>query len=171
MANDDAKFLASGMEFVLNARNDRDAIDQLVKAAAACVGSDMGSFYILDEERKSLLPYVTHNFPPEYAAACARVPIGAQCCGRAVLHKIPWVIVDMWSDPAFEDASEGARKAEIRSGFSVPVLDANGNCLGSLGAQFKRLYSPTPYDLERQSLFAKLISFALMRYRGTAKGA
>ncbi len=64
----------------------------------------------------------------------------------------------------FADAAEGAKRAGVRAGFSVPVLDANGNCLGSLASHFRHTFRPTMYDLERQSLFAKLIGFALVKH-------
>lgn len=165
----EAQFLSAGMDFVVNASDTKQAIARLVKAAADCVGSDMGSFYIVDGG--VLRPYVTHNFPPHYAEACAAVPIGTQCCGRAVLHKMPWIVEDMWTDPLFADAREGAMRDGIRSAFSIPVMDANMNCLGSLAAQFKQHYTPDPYALERQSLFAKLIAFALVKHGEITKAA
>jgi hypothetical protein len=51
----------------------------------------------------------------------------------------------------------------MRAAFSVPVLDTAGNCLGSLASHFKTPYTPSAHDLERQSVFAKLIAFALKR--------
>jgi len=35
----------------------------------------------------------------------------------------------MLSDPLFESPREAAVKSPIRAGFSVPVIDQNGNCL------------------------------------------
>jgi GAF domain-containing protein len=142
----------------------------LVEAASACVGSNMGSLYLLDERRGILKPYVIHNLPEAYIGGCSEVPLGAQCCGRAALHKLPWIVEDMWSDPLFVDCREAALVAGMRAGFSVPVLDANGNCKGTLASHFKTRYAPTAYDLERQSLFAKLIAFALARAEDAGQG-
>ena len=79
------------------------------------------------------------------------------------MHRLPWIVSDMWADPLFKDAAEGAKKAGIRAAFSVPVLDYEGNCLGSLASHFRSTFTPTAHDLERQSLFAKLIAFALKK--------
>ena len=160
---DDSDFLLAGMEFVTKIEDPKVAIEKLVTAAAAAIGSDMGSFYTLNHEDEVLEPYVTVNFPAEYAAACASVPLGEQCCGRAAKYKHPWVVEDMWTDPLFLGAREGAKKARIRAAFSVPVLDFDGNCLGSLASHFRSPFKPTAYELERQSLFAKLIAFALAK--------
>jgi GAF domain-containing protein len=165
--HDDAEFLLAGMAFVTKITDPKVVIEKLVTSAAAALGSDMGSFYILNAEKQVLEPYVTLNFPPEYLAACSSVRLGEQCCGRAAKHKLPWIVEDMWTDPLFEQASEGAKKAGIRAGFSVPVLDFDGNCLGALASHFRATFRPTAYDLERQALFAKLIAFALRRHQAS----
>lgn len=163
-SSDDADFLLAGMGFVANSTDPKVAIAKLVEAAAAALGSDMGSFYLLDRDREVLEPYVTFNFPSEYLAACSSVPLGEQCCGRAAKYKHPWVVEDMWTDPLFAAAREGAKKAGIRAGFSVPVLDFNGDCLGTLAAHFRKPFAPNIYQLERQSAFAKLIGLALVKH-------
>ncbi len=163
VVSDDSEFLLAGMDFVTKITDPKVSIEKLVTAAAAALGSDMGSFYRLNAARGVLEPYVAVNFPREYAEACGDVALGDQCCGRAAKYKHPWIVEDMWTDPLFETAREGAKKAGIRSAFSVPVLDFDGNCLGSLASHFRTPYTPSAYDLERQSLFAKLIAFALKK--------
>ncbi len=165
------------MQHVANNSDDLlSVVRGLVEAASGCVGSNMGSLYLLDESRGVLKPFVLHNLPESYLAGCAEVALGSQCCGRAALHKTPWIVSDMWTDPLFVDCREAAIAAGMRSAFSVPVLDANGNCKGALASHFRESYLPSPYDLERQSLFAKLIAFALTRtdlksdIAGAAKG-
>ena len=164
MATPETDYLTSAMEYTLTAVEAKDAIERLLVTAASAVGSEMGSFYLLNEDEQVLRPFVTFNFPQAYAEACAEVRVGAQCCGRAVEHKTPWIVEDMLTDPLFAEAREGAANSDVRSAFSVPVLDARGNCLGSLAVHFKRPFTPNAYQLERQSLFAKLIAFALVKY-------
>lgn len=164
---EDSQFLVAGMQHVANNSDLVSVVRGLVEAASACVGSNMGSLYLLDESRGVLKPFVLHNIPDSYLAGCSEVPLGTQCCGRAALHKTPWIVSDMWTDPLFVDCREAALAAGLRSAFSVPVLDANGFCKGALASHFRETYAPTPYDLERQSLFAKLIAFALARNGST----
>lgn len=153
----------AGMRHVASSNDLPSVVRGLVEAASACVGSNMGSLYLLDEKRGVLVPFVIHNLPESYIAGCAEVPLGTQCCGRAALHKTPWIVSDMWTDPLFVDCREAAVTAGMRSAFSVPVLDANGVVKGALASHFREPYLPSPYDLERQSLFAKLIAFALAK--------
>jgi len=159
----DAKFLLAGMQYVATTADPTKAIRGLVEAASASVGSDAGSLYLLDATRGVLEPFVLHNLPDSYIAGCSEVPLGTQCCGRAALHKVPWIVEDMWTDPLFVDCREAAKISGVRAAFSVPVLDAKGRCLGSLASHFYKPYTPSQYDLERQSVFAKLIAFALIK--------
>ena len=70
---DDSEFLLAGMDFVTKITDPKVSIEKLVTAAAAALGSDMGSFYKLNPAKRVLEPYVTVNFPAEYAAACGAV--------------------------------------------------------------------------------------------------
>ena len=57
----------------------------------------------------------------------------------------------------------GSVKSGIRAAFSVPVIDAQGRVLGSLASHYRKPFSPTAYEIERNHLFATLIAFALVR--------
>ncbi|HYE25701.1 MAG TPA: GAF domain-containing protein [Clostridia bacterium] len=162
-SSEDSKFLVRGFEYVAKSANLQATLENLVKVASECVGSNGGSLYLLDAKRGVLTPCVLYNLPEEYLAGCAEVPLGTQCCGRAALHKVPWTVCDMLTDPLFADCREAARASGIRAAFSVPVLDANGDCLGSLACHFREPYEPTTYALERNRLFAQLIAFAIAR--------
>jgi GAF domain-containing protein len=151
------------MQHIANSADVTAVIRGLLEAASASVGTNKGSLYLLDHARGVLKPFVLHNLPESYLGGCSEVPLGAQCCGRAALHKAPWVVGDMWTDPLFSDCREAAKASGMRSAFSVPVLDVNGRALGSLASHFNNLFTPTESDLERQSVFAKLIAYALSR--------
>ena len=155
-------FLNNGIRYVTEARDLKDALTKIVAAAAATVGSECGSLYLLQSDG-NLEPYILHNFPDDYLVGCKTVPLGTQCCGRAALHKVPWIVEDMWTDPLFVDCREAAKKAGMRSAISVPVLMADGRCVGTLASQFKEIYRPTEYSIERHRLFAQLIAFAIAR--------
>ena len=153
----------AGMQHIANSADVTAVTRGLVEAASASVGTNKGSLYLLDHDRGVLKPFVLHNLPESYLEGCSEVPLGTQCCGRAALHKSPWIVKDMWTDPLFSDCKEAAKASGMRSAFSVPVLDVNGRALGSLASHFSDVFSPTQYDLERQSVFAKLIAYALSR--------
>lgn len=159
----DYEFLSAGFRHILGTSDLYSTLTGLVRAAANAVGGESGSLYLLNKRTGVLEPYILVNFPDDYLAGCSAVPLGTQCCGRAALHKMPWIVEDMWTDPLFADCREAARRSGMRSGFSVPVLAANGDCLGALGCQFTDRYSPDSYAIERNKLFAQLIAFAIAR--------
>jgi GAF domain-containing protein len=160
----DMSFITAGMEYLAKSKDLKQTITELVRLAANACGSEMGSLYVLDPTDNCLKPFVLVNLPAEYTAGCTRIGLGEQCCGRAALHKIPWVVEDMLTDPLFIACREAARIAGVRAAFSVPVLDAQGECIGTLASHFREPFAPDTYALERSKLFAQLIAFAMARY-------
>ena len=161
----ETSFLAAGMEYLAKSQDLRGTIERLVRLAANACGTDMGSLYLLDPTDNYLRPFALVNLPLEYTAGCSAVALGEQCCGRAALHKMPWSVEDMRTDPLFSACRDAAAEAGIRAGFSVPVLDEDGDVLGTLASHFREPYRPDVYALERSRLFAQLIALALVRYR------
>jgi GAF domain-containing protein len=69
---------------------------------------------------------------------------------------------DIWSSSLFSpEAQDAAKRAGVRSGFSVPVLTADEKCFGSLSAHFSEPHLPSDVEIERHAMFARLIAFAL----------
>jgi GAF domain-containing protein len=167
--NDDHLFLIRGLKYIETAENLRSALANIVRSAVQAVGSNSGSLYLLRQSSGSLEPYVLVNFPEEYLKGCSSVPLGTQCCGRAALHKVPWIVSDMWEDPLFKDCREAAMESGIRAAFSIPVLIANGECIGSLAAHYRSIHEPTQSELERLRLFAQLLSVAIATERDRSK--
>lgn len=72
----------------------------------------------------------------------------------------PWIVTDMLSDPLFAERRQGAQASSIRAAFSVPVIDGD-KPLGSLACHYLTPHSPTPLDIERNEVFARLIAISL----------
>ncbi len=130
----------------------------MVRLACELANARGATLFLVDGE--VLRPFVVYNLPKEYITGIGNVQVGTQCCGRAVAQKKPWIVSDMLTDPLFADGLQGAMESPIRAGFSVPVLDG-GKAIGSLACHFDAPHSPSPVDIERNSVFAKLIGIAL----------
>lgn len=161
--NDRFDFLRAGHRHISDSKNLKETITGLVRMAAASSGTDMGSLFLLNRTQGLLQPYCTYNLPESYLAGCTTVPVGTQCCGRAVLHRIPWVVEDMWSDPLFADCRQAARTSGIRAGFSVPVITEDGDCLGSLASHFREAHRPGQDTIETSQMLSSLIAYALIK--------
>ncbi len=144
-------------------RRDRGFIANLVRLA--CEGARASGSTLFLVRGEFLYPYIVNNLPPEYIDGIGAVRVGTQCCGRAVAHKRPWVVTDMLTDPLFADGRAAAETSPIRAGFSVPVFQGN-RVIGALACHYESPYTPTPWDIERNESFAKLIGVALMELRG-----
>jgi GAF domain-containing protein len=161
MAMDNSNFIQRGFSYLEESKDFKSALSKVMQSLVTAVGSDSGSVYVLDREKAVLEPYVLVNFPPEYLEGCRCIELGQQCCGRAALHKIPWFVDDMLTDPLFRDCAEAANAAGLRSGFSVPVLTAEGDCLGTLGFQYRSPFTPSTHAIELVSAFCELIAVAI----------
>ena len=165
MPYSDVKFFEAGLESVKKAGDIRTAIASLVQLAAESANSTAASFYLLDETEQVLKPFMTFGLPQSYVDGCGAVPVGEQCCGRAVQHRKPWVVSDMLSDPLFASAKQASLDSPIRAAFSVPVIDENGRCIGSLACHYANPYTPTENDLQRNADWAKLIAHTVCTYQ------
>jgi GAF domain-containing protein len=160
---DTSDFLRAGHRHISDSTNLKETISGLVKMAAASSGTDMGSLFLLHKDDRALHPYILLNLPESYVAGCATVPVGTQCCGRAVLHEIPWVVEDMWTDPLFIDCRDAAKNSGVRAAFSIPVFTEAGECLGSLAVHFREVHRPGQETIETCQMMGNLIGYALTK--------
>ena len=131
---------------------------KMVQLACELAEAHGSTLYVVDGD--VLKPYVVYNLPQEYIEGIGTVRIGAQCCGRAVEQKKPWIVEDMLTDPLFAEGRDGALASPIRAAFSVPVLNRN-TAIASLACHFTAPHSPSALDIERNEVFARLISIVL----------
>src|SRR6185437_3186049 len=140
-----------------------DYLGKMLSVACEIAGAQGATLFLVDGA--VLRPYLIYKLPAEYIGGIGTVRVGEQCCGRAVEHKKPWVVTDMLTDPLFADGRAGAEASPIRAGFSVPVFD-EGRVIGALACHYENPYTPSPWDIERNESFAKLIGVAPMELRG-----
>lgn len=133
-------------------------LGKMLGVACEMAGADGATLFIVDGE--VLRPYLVYRISAEYIEAIGPVRLGTQCCGRAVEHKHPWIVVDMLSDRLFAEGRAGALVSPVRAAFSVPVID-RGKVIASLACHFNRAHTPSAADLERNQAFANLFSIVL----------
>ena len=131
----------------------RDLVHLAQKAAQA----DAAGLWLLDSSGKSLRNIVYDGLPQQHIDCVRELPLGSMTCGRAVLERKPVVERDIRNDPEYK----AAWKTPVRGCFSVPVIGYGGRIHGSLACHFTKVHSPSPYDIERNQLFAQLIAFAI----------
>lgn len=137
----------------------------MVRLACELADAQGATLFLVDGS--ALRPFIVYNLPKEYISGVGNVKIGTQCCGRAVAHKKPWIVSDLLTDPLFADGRDGALSSPIRAAFSVPVLDGD-TAIASLACHFVAPRTPSQLDIERNEVFAKLISISLRGRSETA---
>lgn len=157
----DLSLLAESLNSIRQATDLNSKLTELVRLAAEAAKSDAASLYLVHEDEGVLKPAVVLGLPEDFVKGCGNVAIGDQCCGRAVKFRRPWVVSDMVSDPLFASGREAALQSGIRAGFSVPVIDAEDNCVAALGCHYRKPFQPTTYEIERNRVFATLIAFTI----------
>jgi GAF domain-containing protein len=171
--SDKTRFFEDSLPLIASSGNGdlKRALAELVQMAAESAHSKFGSFHVVDPAENVLKPLVTYGLPQAYIEACGNVRIGDQCCGRAVQHRKPWTVSDMLSDQLFESAREAAMKSPIRAGFSVPVIDENGNCLGCLASQYDEVHVAAPEEIVRNQTWAQMIAHTISVYKESSQSA
>jgi GAF domain-containing protein len=159
-------FFESGLGLVRGQGDLKNALGSMLPIVAQLAGADGSSLFLTDEIAQVLKPLVTYGLPKSYVELCGFVPIGEQCCGRAVQHRKLWVVADMLTDPLFASAREAAAESSIRAAFSVPVIRDDGKCVGSLACHYKRAYTPSKENVDVNVTWATLIAHTLAQYEG-----
>lgn len=131
---------------------------KMLGVACEMANAQGATLYVVDGP--ILKPYIIYNLPLQYIRGIGTVRVGAQCCGRAVENKRPWIVTDMLTDPLFADGRNGAVDSPIRAGFSVPVMDGD-MAIASLACHFSSAHTPTDLDIERNEVFARLFAISL----------
>ncbi len=162
MTDRDLSLFSDGVHSLGSSTEPISMIENLVRLAADGAGANSASLYVVREG--ALHPWYVLGLSPEYVRACGPVPVGEQCCGRAVAHQKPWIVSNMLTDPDWVELREGISKTEIRAGFSVPVMQGD-TCIGSLACHFKKPFTPNKEAISRNQVFATLIAFAFTKFK------
>jgi GAF domain-containing protein len=127
------------------------ALNQLVHAVEAYSETGMlVSVLLVDETGKHLRLGAAPSLPSRYNAAIDGIDIGPSVgsCGTAAYYKHAIYVVDIENDPHWVDFKDLALSNNLRACWSVPVLGANDELLGTLAIYYRERRSPTDADRE-----------------------
>ena len=142
-------------------------VPNLIHLARTAASADAAGLWLLSRDQESLENVFYDGLPMETIVTVRTLPVGTMTCGRAVLEKQPVIAPSLRSDPEYACA----HNTPVRACFSVPVIGHEGRVHGSLACHFTQERSPSPYDIERNQLFAQLIAFALEEVSAVSRTA
>jgi GAF domain-containing protein len=170
MSDPNIIFFENGLRLIKGQGDLKTALSTFVHLIAQDAKSTAASIYAVDTANQVLKPLVTYGLPQSYVKNCGDIPIGEQCCGRAVAHRKPWIVSDMLSDPLFESAKKAALESPIRAAFSVPIIDDRDHCLGSLACHYSEAHIPPKEAIKRNEEWASLLAHAISQYKANGNG-
>lgn len=119
------------------------------------------SALLLDRRGSKLARGVAPTLPAEYTAAIEGLEVGpaAGSCGAAAYLGKAVVVPDIATSPLWESRRELALRHGLRACWSVPILSAEGNVLGTLATYCLETRGPFAHELllvERASHLARI---------------
>ena len=140
-------------------------LETLVRGVESIQPDLLGSVFLFDPERKSLVDSVAPSLPAKYNEALAVVPIGegVGSCGTAAFRRERVVVSDIATDPLWAEFTQLALPHGLRACWSQPMLGRDGNLLGTFAMYYRSVRSPVPEELVLIESAARLASVAIER--------
>jgi len=122
------------------------------------------SILFLEPDGKTLRQIARHSLPDTYTRAIDGHTIGPSvgAWGRAIYTGEPVIVSDI-DDPLWADHRELALSHELRACWSVPVIAANGQVLGTIAVYCSEPRRPSAVELDLIERAADLVAIATER--------
>jgi diguanylate cyclase (GGDEF)-like protein len=123
------------------------------------------SILLLDHSGKHLVLGAAPSLPDFYNEAIDGVAIGQGMgsCGTAAFIKERVIVSDISTHPYWEFWTELAKKAQLASCWSEPIIDNTGNVLGTFAIYHRKISTPTTMDFKLIEQFSNLTRLAIER--------
>lgn len=145
--------------------------EQILDAAIAIMGADMGSMQLMDARGGELHLIVFRGFHPEAAAYWQRVSVATgSSCGAALSHGARVIIEDV----AGSDVTRGSdnmrywKKSGIVAVQSTPLSARDGSIIGMLSTHWRRPHRPEDAELRSLDVLARQAADFIERARTQA---
>ncbi|HXG65891.1 MAG TPA: PAS domain-containing protein, partial [Blastocatellia bacterium] len=146
-----------------NGANISKILDDLTRTLAGAIGAEMSTLHLVDEAAGELALNAAIGLPEEYMRAVARVPIRPDvgACGRAVWTGEVAVIEDMRADARWAAFLPVSEPAGLRAVWSVPIISARGETLGTFAAYYRTPRRPDQKELNIAQAYARQAAIAI----------
>jgi PAS domain S-box-containing protein len=129
-------------------------LDEVLTAATAIQGAEMGLVRLVDPERGDLVTAAGVGFSAEALHAFERMPAGAGECGLALAERRRVVIEDVEKAADYAPWLPLARLAGYRAVFCTPLFRRDGTPLGTLATYFRDPHRPPDRQARLVELYA-----------------
>jgi len=153
------------LEMIASSRSLREIFTKIVTIYESRYPEMRASILLLENNR--LYKGAAPSLPDEYNAAINGVEIGPMVgsCGTAAYLKKRVVVEDISSDPLWDDYKEAALPHNLLACWSEPILDSEGEALGTFAMYYDHPRSPSPEEASDIHRAAKIAGIAIDRDR------
>jgi GAF domain-containing protein len=147
----------------------REAVlsEYLREVEAASDSELLTSILLLDDSGRILHHGAAPSLPADYCAAIDGIEIGSAVgsCGTAAFVGHSIYVTDIASDPLWGDFRELALAHDLRACWSTPILDEDGNLLGTFATYYRTPRAPLPDEIAAINAIGQRVASAVAAYR------
>jgi diguanylate cyclase (GGDEF)-like protein len=117
------------------------------------------------DARGRLHPVAAPSLPAEFSAAIDGAPRGPRggSCGTAAWRGEPVVVLDIATDPLWEDYKQLALPLGIQACWSSPIPDQHGRVIGTFTFYYRQKRGPTEFEQKIVAASVHLCALAIER--------
>ena len=142
---------------LVQASGARELLLEIVDAAIAVTGADMGNIQLLDRDSGALRIVANRGFGSAFLEFFNAVHGGQGACGTAMRTGKRVIVEDIVASPVFVGtaALEVMRAAGARAVQSTPLVSRSGRLVGMLSTHYRAPRRPTDRDLHLVDLLGR----------------
>ena len=151
------------LEMIAKAEPLSDILYEIIKTIESEDLESICSLLLLDKDEKHLLNNIKNRLPSFYNDAINGVEIGMEVgsCGTSAFLKERVIVEDIMNHPYWEKYKELAKKADLASCWSEPIISSSNQVLGTFAIYHRTTNKPNSSDLERMSFAVNIASIAI----------
>jgi signal transduction histidine kinase/CheY-like chemotaxis protein len=151
---------------LLACTNLNTALDEVLDAAIAIHGADMGHVQLYNRQLQALEIVTQRGFGSEFLDFFRRVDAEHDsACGRVLKSGQRVLVEDVQTDPVYEPCRQVAAAAGYRAVQATPLRCRNHELLGVITTHFRRPHCPAECDLRMLDLYGAMATDFIQRVR------
>ncbi len=158
---------AAVLEMIATNMSLSDVLEQIVELIEGQFEDGAVSILLLDEATGTLRHGSAPSLPPDYCRAVDGAKIGekAGSCGTAAFRKRPVIVIDIATDPLWEDYRALALGHGLCACWSTPILAHDGHVFGTFAIYPSTPRAPSEHERALTEAATKLAAIAIQSQR------
>jgi PAS domain S-box-containing protein len=142
-------------------------LDSIVRFVESEADGMACTVLLLDDEGKAVEHGAAPSMPSAYLEALRGVSIGPKVgsCGTAMYRAEPVIVVDVETDPLWEDYRDLAARFRFRACWSTPIFSPERKVLGSLAMYYAQPRAPRDAEQRLIDVAADIARIAIEQHR------